>query len=66
MNFQEKDKIESFEVTEKNIAKDDNLRTKYKKLSGPIKTGETINLEKINEKQQEVDDNRKKKKKKNK
>ena len=63
LNFQEKDKIESSEVTEKNIAKDDSLRTKYKKLSGPIKTGETINLEKINEKQQEVDDNRKRKRK---
>ena len=63
LNFQGKDKIESSEVTEKNIAKDDSLRTKYKKLSGPIKTGETINLEKINEKQQEVDDNRKRKRK---
>ena len=63
LNFQGKDKIESSEVTEKNIAKDDSLRTEYKKLSGPIKTGETINLEKINEKQQEVDDNRKRKRK---
>ena len=63
LNFQEKDKIESSKVTENNIATDHSLTTKYKKLSGPIKTGETINLEKINEKQQEVDDNRKRKRK---
>ena len=63
LNFQEKDKIKSSKVTENNIASDHSLTTKYKKLSGPIKTGETINLEKINEKQQEVDDNRKRKRK---
>jgi len=63
LNFQEKDKIESSKDTEKNSATDDSLTTKYKKLSGPVKTGETINLQKINEKQQQVDDNRKRKRK---
>ena len=39
------------------------LTTKYKKLSGPVKTGETINLDKVNEKEKTVEDARKRKRK---
>ena len=39
------------------------LKTKYKKLSGPVKTGETINLDKVNEKEKTVEDARKRKRK---
>ena len=59
LNFKEINKVESSKVTEKNNETDESFKTEYKKLSGPIKTGETINLDKINEKQQEVDDSRK-------
>jgi len=58
-----KEKIDSSNVLEKDNSSDEKLKTNYKKLSGPTKTGETINLEKINEKQQEVDDSRKRKRK---
>ena len=43
---------------------DQKIETQYKKLSGPKKTGQTINLEKVNEKEQNVEDARKKKRKK--
>ena len=39
------------------------LTTKYKKLSGPVKTGETINLDEVNEKEKTVEDARKRKRK---
>lgn len=39
------------------------LKTKYKKLSGPVKTGETINLDKVNKKEKTVEDARKRKRK---
>ena len=39
------------------------LKTKYKKLSGPVKTGETINLDKVKEKEKTVEDARKRKRK---
>ena len=39
------------------------LKTKYKKLSGPVKTGETVNLDKVNEKEKTVEDARKRKRK---
>ena len=62
-NVEKIDKIESPKDTENKSEIDESFATKYKKLSGPIKTGETINLDKINEKQQEVDDSRKRKRK---
>ena len=43
--------------------KDLNIQTKYHKLSGPKKTGETINLEDVNQKEKNVEDARKRKRK---
>ena len=42
---------------------DKKIETKYKKLSGPKKTGQTINLDKVNQKEKNVEDARKKKRK---
>ena len=39
------------------------IKTQYKKLSGPVKTGQTINLEEVNKKEKTVEDARKKKRK---
>lgn len=39
------------------------LKTQYKKLSGPKKTGQTINLEEVNKKEKTVEDARKRKRK---
>ena len=46
-----------------NVENSETLTTKYKKLSGPVKTGETINLDKVNEKEKTVEDARKRKRK---
>ena len=43
--------------------KNETLKTQYKKLSGPKKTGQTINLEEVNKKEKTVEDARKKKRK---
>ena len=53
----EKDKKKEEPKTDKKI------ETKYKKLSGPKKTGQTINLDKVNQKEKNVEDARKKKRK---
>ena len=55
---EEKDHTES--PTDENL---DTLKTQYKKLSGPIKTGQTINLDEVNEKEKTVEDARKRKRK---
>ena len=39
------------------------IQTQYQKLSGPKKTGQTINLDKVNQKEKSVEDARKKKRK---
>ena len=39
------------------------IQTKYHKLSGPKKTGQTINLDQVNQKEKSVEDARKKKRK---
>jgi translation initiation factor IF-2 len=39
------------------------IETQYRKLSGPKKTGQTINLDKVNQKEKNVEDARKKKRK---
>ena len=39
------------------------IETQYQKLSGPKKTGQTINLDKVNQKEKNVEDARKKKRK---
>ena len=46
-----------------NVENSETLKTKYKKLSGPVKTGETVNLDKVNEKEKTVEDARKRKRK---
>ena len=65
-------------ITETKVLKDDSkseidvdnneednetLTTQYKKLSGPKKTGQTINLEEVNKKEKTVEDARKRKRK---
>ena len=42
---------------------DKKIETNYKKLTGPKKTGQTINLDKVNQKEKNVEDARKKKRK---
>ena len=46
-----------------NKSEDLNIQTKYQKLSGPKKTGETINLEDVEQKEKNVEDARKRKRK---
>ncbi len=41
----------------------DTLKTQYQKLSGPKKTGQTINLDEVNKKEKTVEDARKRKRK---
>src|SRR6056300_971066 len=47
------------ETTEEN----ETLKTQYQKLSGPKKTGQTINLDEVNKKEKTVEDARKRKRK---
>jgi translation initiation factor IF-2 len=44
-------------------ATSDTLKTQYKKLTGPVKTGQTINLEEVNKKEKTVEEARKRKRK---
>jgi translation initiation factor IF-2 len=44
-------------------ATSDTLKTQYKKLTGPVKTGQTINLEEVNNKEKTVEEARKRKRK---
>ncbi len=48
---------------EDNEEDNETLTTQYKKLSGPKKTGQTINLEEVNKKEKTVEDARKRKRK---
>ncbi len=41
----------------------DTLKTQYKKLTGPVKTGQTINLDEVNKKEKTVEEARKRKRK---
>ena len=43
--------------------KDKKIETKYQKLTGPKKTGQTINLDQVNQKEKSVEEARKKKRK---
>ena len=58
-------KDDSISETDVDNNEEDNetLTTKYKKLSGPKKTGQTINLEEVNKKEKTVEDARKRKRK---
>ena len=49
--------------TEKPTEENETLKTQYTKLSGPKKTGQTINLDEVNKKEKTVEDARKRKRK---
>ncbi|MEK9613350.1 MAG: translation initiation factor IF-2, partial [Flavobacteriaceae bacterium] len=63
----EKSQIQKKEVPqpEKTISEPEKgtIKTQYQKLSGPKKTGQTINLEEVNKKEKTVEDARKRKRK---
>ena len=46
-----------------NPKNDETVKTNYKKLSGPIKTGEKLNIDEINKKEKNIEDARKRKRK---
>src|SRR5210317_1091238 len=48
---------------EETTEESDTLKTQYQKLSGPKKTGQTINLDEVNKKEKTVEDARKRKRK---
>ena len=56
------DKVEE-EKTPEAQAENETLKTQYQKLSGPKKTGQTINLDEVNKKEKTVEDARKRKRK---
>ena len=58
-----KDDSKSETDVDNNEEDNETLTTKYKKLSGPKKTGQTINLEEVNKKEKTVEDARKRKRK---
>lgn len=49
--------------SENELQENETLKTQYQKLSGPKKTGQTINLEEVNKKEKTVEDARKRKRK---
>ena len=53
------EKVKTPEAQEEN----ETLKTQYQKLSGPKKTGQTINLDEVNKKEKTVEDARKRKRK---
>lgn len=55
-------KVDKHDIKEESES-NEKIETQYKKLSGPKKTGQTINLDKVNEKEKNVEDARKKKRK---
>ena len=59
---QEKIEQPSAEV-EKSAGENETLKTQYTKLTGPKKTGQTINLDEVNKKEKTVEDARKRKRK---
>ena len=58
-----KDDSKSETNVDNNEEDNETLTTKYKKLSGPKKTGQTMNLEEVNKKEKTVEDARKRKRK---
>ncbi len=56
------EKVEELKTPEAQ-AENETLKTQYQKLSGPKKTGQTINLEEVNKKEKTVEDARKRKRK---
>ena len=59
-NIISKENEVSESISDENL---ETLKTQYKKLTGPVKTGQTINLDKVNEKEKTVEDARKRKRK---
>ena len=57
------DKKNDKDKTNEEGAPSKKIETQYQKLSGPKKTGQTINLDKVNQKEKNVEDARKKKRK---
>ncbi len=57
------EKPENESDTAENTEQNETLKTQYKKLSGPKKTGQTINLDEVNQKEKTVEDARKRKRK---
>ena len=57
------DKKKEKDDKKEEVVSDKKIETQYQKLSGPKKTGQTINLEKVNQKEKNVEDARKKKRK---
>jgi translation initiation factor IF-2 len=60
---QETEVTPSTEKAESESPEKETLKTQYTKLSGPKKTGQTINLDEVNKKEKTVDDARKRKRK---
>ena len=56
------EKVEEVKAPEAQ-AENETLKTQYQKLSGPKKTGQTINLDEVNKKEKTVEDARKRKRK---
>ena len=56
------EKVEELKTPEAQ-AENETLKTQYQKLSGPKKTGQTINLDEVNKKEKTVEDARKRKRK---
>src|SRR6056300_1058620 len=56
------EKVEKVKTPEAQ-AENETLKTQYQKLSGPKKTGQTINLDEVNKKEKTVEDARKRKRK---
>ena len=56
------EKVEEVKTPEAQ-AENETLKTQYQKLSGPKKTGQTINLDEVNKKEKTVEDARKRKRK---
>lgn len=52
-----------FTTEEQSQTENETLKTQYQKLSGPKKTGQTINLDEVNKKEKTVEDARKRKRK---
>ena len=57
------DKKNDKDKTNEEVVPSKKIETQYQKLSGPKKTGQTINLDKVNQKEKNVEDARKKKRK---
>ena len=58
-------KVDTKVVDERKKTENEKLITNYKKIIAPVKTGETVDLDKIKEQEKNVEASRRRKKKKN-